>query len=113
MARFVKFGAEVDEATQLQLTRGERARALLGQDQHVPMPLEDELVSLYAVVNGYLDKVAVADLPATEARILAWVAARCPQVMRELATGKSLSEEATSALQTELAAFVATLSEGE
>jgi F-type H+-transporting ATPase subunit alpha len=113
MARFVKFGAEVDEATQLQLTRGERARALLGQDQHSPMPLESELVSLFAVVNGYLDKVAVADLPEMEKRILAWVAARCPDEMRDLATGEPLSEEATAELQEELAAFVATLSEGE
>ncbi len=57
MARFVKFGAEVDESTQLQLIRGERARALLGQDQHSPMQLEQEVLSLYAVVNGYFDTV--------------------------------------------------------
>jgi len=45
---FVKFGAEVDEATQLQLTRGERARELLKQEQHVPMSLGDEALVLFA-----------------------------------------------------------------
>jgi len=112
MARFVKFGAEVDEATQTQLTRGERAKALLGQSQHSPMPLEAELVSLYAVVNGHLDSVAVSDLVQTEARLLSWVTARCPDVMRELAGGEPLSEAATTALDAELAAFTATLAEG-
>ena len=112
MARFVKFGAEVDEATQLQLTRGERARALLGQNQHSPMVLEAELVALYAVVNGYLDKVAIADLPVIETRLLAWVASRRPEVMRGLAGGEPLSEEAAAELDAELASFVATLSEG-
>ena len=109
MARFVKFGAEVDEATQTQLTRGERAKSLLGQAQHSPMPLEAELVSLYAVVNGHLDLVAVADLADTEARLLAWVAARCPDVMRELASGEPLSVAAAATLDAELTAFVASL----
>ena len=57
MARFVKFGAEVDESTQRQLTRGERARELLRQVQHAPMPLEQEILVLFAVVNGHFDEV--------------------------------------------------------
>ena len=68
MARFVKFGAEVDETTQRQLTRGERARELLRQVQHAPMPLEQEILVLYAVVNGHFDEVAVKDIGAVESR---------------------------------------------
>ena len=59
MAQFVKFGAEVDSATLQQLARGERARELLKQDQHVPMTTVHEIVVLFAVVNGFLDDVPV------------------------------------------------------
>ena len=70
MARFVKFGAEVDETTQHQLTRGERARELLRQVHHAPMPLEQEILVLFAVINGHFDKVAVKDIGAIEVELL-------------------------------------------
>ena len=108
MARFVKFGAEVDESTQLQLIRGERARALLGQDQHSPMHLAHEVLSLYAVVNGYFDTVAVERAPEVEASLLAWMSARHPEVLKPLADGVSLSDEAEAALRAALDEFLAT-----
>jgi F-type H+/Na+-transporting ATPase subunit alpha len=110
MARFVKFGAEVDETTQLQLTRGERARALLGQDQHAPMNLEHEVLSLYAVVNGYFDRVPVENALQTEASLLAWMSARHPEVLRPLADGGSLDEAAEAALRAALEEFLSTAS---
>jgi len=106
MARFVKFGAEVDETTQLQLIRGERARALLGQDQHSPMPLEQEVLSLYAVVNGYFDTISVDKAPEVETSLIAWMTARHPEVMRPLGDGISLSEEAEAALRAALEEFL-------
>lgn len=107
MARFVKFGAEVDESTQLQLTRGERARALLGQDQHTPMSLEREVLSLYAVVNGYFDTVPVENASEVEASMLVWMSARHPEVTKPLGDGASLSEEDEAALKTALDEFLA------
>src|SRR3990172_5662750 len=69
MARFVKFGAEVDEATLRQLQRGERELAILRQDAHAPLPLEQEIVILYAAVNDYLDDVPTVRLRGFEERL--------------------------------------------
>ncbi len=72
MARFVKFGAEVDEATQQQLTRGERARELLRQPLHRPLTLEQEVVVLFAVINGQFDRVPMERIGDAEAALLTW-----------------------------------------
>ncbi len=107
MARFVKFGAEVDEATQRQLVRGERARELLKQDQHAPMPLESEVLVLYAVVNGYFDHVAVERVGEVETELLEWAANRRSDVLRALAGCDGLTEEIEAMLAGALEEFLA------
>jgi F-type H+-transporting ATPase subunit alpha len=106
MARFVKFGAEVDDATQHQLTRGERARELLKQEQHTPMPLEHEVLVLFAVVHGYFDDVAVANVGVVEAELLEWVSRRKLDVMRLLAESDGLSAEVEERLNSTLDEFL-------
>jgi F-type H+/Na+-transporting ATPase subunit alpha len=98
MARFVKFGAEVDEATQKQLTRGERARELLKQDQHTPMPTEHEVFVLYAVVHGYFDDVAVNRVGEVEAEMLEWATRRKSDVLQLLDNAEGLSSDAEEKL---------------
>ena len=107
MARFVKFGAEVDEATQRQLIRGERARELLKQPQHEPMPLEQEVLVLYAVVNGYFDDVEIADVGETEAQLLEWVTLRKKDMLRALVEGEGLTAEVEAAMSAALDEFSA------
>jgi F-type H+-transporting ATPase subunit alpha len=60
---FAQFGSELDEATRDTLARGERMVAVLNQPQYQPWPIEDEVVAIYAGVNGFLDDVSVADVP--------------------------------------------------
>jgi F-type H+-transporting ATPase subunit alpha len=60
---FAQFGSELDEATRNTLARGERMVAVLNQPQYQPWPIEDEVVAIYAGVNGFLDDVSVADVP--------------------------------------------------
>jgi len=98
MARFVKFGAEVDDDTQRQLRRGERARALLIQGQHIPMPLEVEVLILFAAVNGMFDLVEVADLAQVESELIKWVAAERPEALRQLAETCAMDSECEAAL---------------
>jgi F-type H+-transporting ATPase subunit alpha len=93
MAQFVKFGAEVDQATLHQLTRGERERELLKQDQHAPLPLELQVVILYAAVNGYLDEVPVEQVKAYEERCFTFMEAHYPDVLRSIRELKDLSGE--------------------
>lgn len=57
LAAFAQFGSDLDKATLARLTRGERVTALLVQPQYQPMPMEEQVVSLYAGVNGYLDDI--------------------------------------------------------
>jgi F-type H+-transporting ATPase subunit alpha len=59
MAAFSQFGSELDKATQMQLARGVRMVELLKQGQYKPMPVGDQVLSIYAGVNGFLDDVPV------------------------------------------------------
>src|SRR5262249_60781389 len=60
LAAFAQFGSDLDKATQAQITRGERMVELLKQGQFVPMPVEQQVISIWAGANGYLDDVPVA-----------------------------------------------------
>ena len=93
MAQFVKFGAEVDQATLDQLTRGEREREVLKQDQHNPLPLEKQIVILYAAVNGYLDAVPVEQVKAYEEALFTFMASQYPSVLPGIGELKDLSED--------------------
>jgi F-type H+-transporting ATPase subunit alpha len=60
---FAQFGSELDAATQQTLARGERLVATLNQPQYQPWPVEEQVVAIYAGVNGYLDKIPVSQVP--------------------------------------------------
>jgi F-type H+-transporting ATPase subunit alpha len=60
---FAQFGSELDQATQSSLARGERMVATLNQPQYQPWPFEEQVVGIYAGVNGYLDDIPVGQVP--------------------------------------------------
>jgi F-type H+-transporting ATPase subunit alpha len=60
---FAQFGSELDQATQSALNRGEKMVATLNQPQYQPWPMEEQVVALYAGVNGFLDDIATGDVP--------------------------------------------------
>jgi F-type H+-transporting ATPase subunit alpha len=57
LAAFAQFGSDLDKATLARLTRGERVTEILKQGQYVPMPIQEQVVSIYSGVNGYLDDI--------------------------------------------------------
>src|SRR5204862_3188982 len=57
---FAQFGSDLDQATQQALTRGERMVATLNQPQYDPWPMEEQVVAIYAGINGFLDDIPVA-----------------------------------------------------
>ncbi len=68
VAAFAQFGtAELDKATRAQLERGQRIQEVLKQGQFAPVPLERQVMILYAVINGYLDDIPVAKINSLEA----------------------------------------------
>jgi F-type H+-transporting ATPase subunit alpha len=107
MARFVKFGAEVDQATLNQLRRGERELEILKQDAHAPLPLEREVVILYAAVRGFADPIAVGQLRLFEEELHSFMDREHAEVLAGIRDTRDLSAEVEAGLERALQAFVA------
>ncbi len=90
---FAQFGSDLDAATQRQLARGERTVEILKQPQYQPMAVENQVVAIYAVTNGYLDAIPVERLRAWERGFHEYVAAHAPEIPEGIRTEKQLSEE--------------------
>jgi F-type H+-transporting ATPase subunit alpha len=92
LAAFAQFGSELDKATQAQLTRGARMVELLKQEQYAPMPVERQVVSIFAGVNRYLDDLPVEAVRRFEREWLAFVEKEYPEVSHDIRTSKDLSD---------------------
>src|SRR5213592_2202197 len=104
IAAFAQFGSELDKATQAQLSRGVRMVELLKQGQYTPMPVADQVISIYAGVNGFLDDVRVSQIRQFEEDLLRYVAQHHPQIRKDLTTKAKIDE----ALATELKQIIIT-----
>ena len=93
VARFARFGTEVDQATQRQIQRGRRLQAVLTQPAHRPLSLSSQVVILLAATEGYLDDVLLQDVPAFERELLARFEAEHPELAGQLNRGAELTGE--------------------
>jgi F-type H+-transporting ATPase subunit alpha len=93
MAAFAQFGSDLDISTQRLLNRGARMTELLKQPQFSPMPVEDQVVVIYAGTKGYLDKLAVHDVGRFEQDILRLFHAKHQDVLDAIRTGGVLNAE--------------------
>jgi len=84
MAAFSQFGSELDKATQMQLARGVRMVELLKQGQYKPMPVADQVLSIYSGVNGFLDDVPVEKVQQFEADLLHYIQQHHPELKKEV-----------------------------
>jgi len=105
VARFARFGAVVDEATQRQIRRGERLRAVLRQPAHQPLSLAAQVVVLLAATEGVLDDVALEDVPAFESGLLARFEAEHAGLCHQINSTGELSEETRETLTTIIADY--------
>jgi F-type H+-transporting ATPase subunit alpha len=108
MAAFAQFGSDLDASTQRLLNRGRRLTELLKQGQYKPMPFEEQVVSIFAGVNGYLDTVEATAVTRFEASLLAHVRADHAALLTDIRDKKDLSADTTAALKTLIAAFAKT-----
>ncbi len=90
---FAQFGSELDKATQSQLARGERVVEVLKQGQYEPVVVEDQVVTIYAAVNGHIDDVPVEKVKEFEAAFIQYVRGSAPEVIKALETEKALMPE--------------------
>ena len=107
LAAFAQFGSDLDKTTQAQLTRGERMVELLKQGQFMPMPVEQQVISIWAGANGHLDDVPVAAVRKFETEWLAFVAAKYAEVAHNIRTAKLISPEDEKRLTEACKAFKA------
>ena len=93
MAAFAQFGSELDKATQAQLARGARMVELLKQEQYKPMPVADQVVSIFAGVNGLIDNIPVNKIREFEQDLLAYIKGKYPKIREEVVAKKKIDEE--------------------
>jgi len=110
MAAFAQFASDLDASTQRLLERGARLTEILKQGQFVPMPVEEQVVSIYAGVKGFLDKIAIGDVTRFEAALLESIRADGADILKTIRTEKALSEDTAKRLDDFLGSFVKSFS---
>ena len=92
LAAFTQFGSELDEATQAQLTRGERMVEILKQDKNTPYPLEKEVIIIFAGTGGYLDDLPLEAVKAFEEGFYQFIEKEYPDISYTIANMKDLDQ---------------------
>jgi F-type H+-transporting ATPase subunit alpha len=108
LAAFAQFGSDLDEATQRRLERGQRLTEILKQPQYEPVPLEEQVIIIYAGTNGYCDSVPVEEMRQYEQGLLAFMRTQHPEIGADIATRGELSEEIEARLRVALEGFNST-----
>ena len=108
MAAFAQFGSDLDASTQKLLNRGARLTELLKQPQFQPLPFEEQVVSIFAGTQGFLDNVPTADVVRYEAALLADMRANHADVLGAIRDSKDLGDETKGKLKAALDSFAKT-----
>jgi F-type H+-transporting ATPase subunit alpha len=90
---FAQFGSDLDKATQARLNRGERTVEILKQDENQPMPVEEQVVSIYAVTRGFMDDIPVADVRRFEAELLNFMRGNKAELLQHISRTGELPDE--------------------
>jgi F-type H+-transporting ATPase subunit alpha len=105
LAAFAMFAGELDKATQAMLAKGERLTEVLKQPQYQPLPMEKQVILIFAATNGYLDAYPVSEALRYEKELYSFLDLRHPELLKELAQKKDLKGEPTEKLKAALAEF--------
>ena len=105
LASFAQFGSDLDKSTKEVLDRGERMTEILKQDQYKPMPVADQIVSIFAASEGFAADVELYDMHRFEEELLAYLNAGAKDLMAEIASGKKMSAEVVDRLKEAIGNF--------
>ena len=108
LAAFAQFGSDLDKSTQAQLNRGQHLQELLKQPQYTPYSLEQEVIVLFAGTNGYTDKIPLERTRAWETELLRFMETSHPEIGRDIAEKKRLTDENIERLRQVLDTFNST-----
>jgi len=102
---FAQFGSDLDKVTRAQLDRGQRITEVLKQPQYSPVPLQNQVMALYAVTNGYMDDVPVEKISAFEAAFIEFMESVHPEIGESIAREKAMSPGVIDALRAAIEEF--------
>ena len=105
MAAFAQFASDLDAATQRLLNRGARLTELLKQAQYSPMPVEEQVVSIYCGVNGHLDGLPVDRVGPFEEGLLSDMRANHADLLDTIRTEQELSDDTQAKLKDAVEAY--------
>ena len=105
MEAFAQFGSDLDASTQQLLNRGVRLTELLKQDQYVPMAVEEQVVSIFTGVRGYLDRIAVSDIGRFEREFLNEIREKKPEILTAIRDSGDIADDIDKQLREFLEEF--------
>ncbi len=113
MAAFAQFASDLDKVTRDQLERGARLVELLKQGQYVPLPVEKQIVIIYAGTRGYVDGIQVGQIAAFEKGLYDFIEKKYPEIYETLRAKKQLDDETEKKLKKALEEFGTAFGKGD
>ena len=108
MAAFAQFASDMDASTQQLLARGSRLVELLKQPQYSPLPMEEQVISIYAGVNGYLDKVSIENISKFETDLMNLIKSSHKDILKSIRDEKALTDSTEGKLKKAIEEFLKT-----
>jgi F-type H+-transporting ATPase subunit alpha len=105
LAAFAQFGSDLDKASQAQLNRGARLTEILKQGQFSPLPVEKQVLIIYAGTNGYVDDLPVSAIRTFESELYRFMENAHPALLGEIRDTKALSDDLKAKIDAALREF--------
>lgn len=102
---FSQFGSDLDKSTLARLNRGARLMEILKQGVNQPLSVEQQVVSLYAAVKGYIDDIEIADVRRFESEFLSFIESNKPEILQSITDTKDLTSDNENALKAAIDQF--------
>lgn len=106
LAAFAQFGSELDASTQAQLNRGSKLVELLKQEQYSPVPVEEQIIIIFAGVNGFLDEVPIDKVSDFEKELTNFIRANNKDILKEISDKKELSDKLKEGISQSIKEFL-------
>jgi F-type H+-transporting ATPase subunit alpha len=105
LAAFSQFGSDLDKATLAQLNRGQRMVELLKQDQYSPLPVEQQVLVIFAGTNGYVDEVPVNAVRKFESELLRFATSKYQSLLDDIKSKKQLDDDLKTRIKSAIDEF--------
>ncbi len=99
LAAFAAFGSDLDATTRRQLDRGQRLTEILKQPQYAPIPLANQVVTIFAATNGYADAVPTGRMRDWEVALAKYISTQYPGILQAIDADKKISDETQTTLK--------------